>query len=59
MYITIITDDYNDDIASNNCRNNDTIIEKKIPLFTNNPMWNVTYMFNNINGVYYSQAFIQ
>ena len=35
MYITIITDDYNDTLSiKNNCTNNDTNIEIIIPLFT-------------------------
>ena len=35
MYITNITDDYNDTLSINiNCTNNENTIEKIIPLFT-------------------------
>ena len=35
MYLTSITDDYNDTLSiNNNCTNNDTNIEIIIPLFT-------------------------
>ena len=35
MYITKITDNYNDTLSiNNNCTNNDNNIEIKIPLFT-------------------------
>ena len=38
MYITNITDDYNDTLPINdNCTNNDNIIEIVIPLITNIP----------------------
>ena len=38
MYITNITDDYNDTLSIiNNCTNNDNIIEIIIPLFTIKP----------------------
>ena len=34
MYITIITDDYNDTLSINNCTNTDNNIEIVIPLIT-------------------------
>ena len=38
MYITNITDDYNDTLSiNNNCTNNDSNIEIIIPLFTKIP----------------------
>ena len=38
MYITNVTDDYNDNLSTNNnCTNNDNNIEIAIPLLTINP----------------------
>ena len=60
MYITNITDTFNDTFSiNNNCTNNDNNFEIIIPFVYDNPMWIVTYMFNIPYGVYFIQNFTQ
>ena len=68
MYITNVTDDYDNITSSNitdydnltlcNCTNNDNNIEIVIPLITIIPC-GMSLMFNISNGIYSNQTFIQ
>ena len=59
MYITNITNDYNDTLSIiNNCTNNDNNIEIIMFLFTIIPC-GMSHMFNISDGIYSNQTFIQ
>ena len=60
MYITNITDKYNDTLSINtNCTNNDNNIEIINTIYCNHTMRKVTRMFNIPYGICIKYTFIQ
>ena len=57
MYITNVTDDYTDTLSiNNNCTNNENNRDSNTSIY-NNPIRNVTHMFDIFDGIYFSQTF--